>query len=292
MITPLRINADYNWLLTSPELIDTTNLRSHFDLDTSDIDSILSHAISPPIQRFDITYRRLGHYFEDLFFLSIQNNDHYELIERNKQIHIDRKTIGEFDALIQSVADGRKVHAELAVKFYLQRGIGSELADWIGPGLRDRLDIKYQRMMAHQLQLSRRLIESDDNNLRQLTIDQVALLTRGSLYYHYKQYIEQHFVYPEQISPDHSKGFWILAEDFATVMSDGKHLSWYDLIKPYWFSAVTVDDLQLLEPFHMNSFSGAKQVVAMSAEQEVMRGFVVTRDWCKKANISSEIFCL
>lgn len=94
---------------------------------------------------------RLGHYAEHLLacWLSWPDNPHYRLLARNLPIDRDGRRFGEADFLLEHKPSGRIEHWELAVKFYL----GLDNGCWLGPGQRDRLDLKLQRLRLHQLRL-------------------------------------------------------------------------------------------------------------------------------------------
>lgn len=104
---------------------------------------------------------RLGHYFEDLvaYYLRHAPTSNVSQLERNlplrKALPGDKgvETIGELDFLFMQ--DGVTQHLEVAVKFYL--GVDDHLGrHWPGPNSKDRLDLKWQRMLEHQLPMVKR----------------------------------------------------------------------------------------------------------------------------------------
>ncbi|VUD48800.1 hypothetical protein TDB9533_01306 [Thalassocella blandensis] len=105
-------------------------------------------------------YRRLGLYFEALLqFLFTEGWQNgvcpYRLLENNVQIpNKHGKTQGEIDLLLQH-SNGTLVHVEAAVKYYLGFANDASWQNWIGPNARDRLDIKMDRLLHHQLPLLR-----------------------------------------------------------------------------------------------------------------------------------------
>ncbi len=99
---------------------------------------------------------RLGIYFESLWHFFLQQDPQVELIAHNLPVRDSNHTIGEFDCIYYCHARKRPVHLELAVKFYLAFAqTAAAEADWLGPNARDRLDLKLQRMLSHQILLSR-----------------------------------------------------------------------------------------------------------------------------------------
>ncbi|MCA0892821.1 DUF1853 family protein [Microbulbifer agarilyticus] len=92
------------------------------------------------------TSHRLGIYFEQLWGFAFTHHPDYTLLARNLPIRAEGKTLGELDFVVRHHPDSAVEHWELALKFYLQID-----EYWVGPGLKDRLDIKLQRMRDHQL---------------------------------------------------------------------------------------------------------------------------------------------
>ena len=94
---------------------------------------------------------RLGLYYETLWHYLLSNDPEIEFIAHNLPVRDGKRTIGEFDCLYWSQREQQHIHLELAVKFYLgvpDRGI------WLGPGQKDRLDLKLARLEDHQARLS------------------------------------------------------------------------------------------------------------------------------------------
>lgn len=107
----------------------------------------------------DASHQRLGVYFEDLvaYYLSQRPGARISNLRRNLALrqpipgNKGVETVGELDFLFEQ--GGRIQHLEVAVKFYL--GVGkAENRRWLGPNSKDRLDIKWQRMVSHQLPLA------------------------------------------------------------------------------------------------------------------------------------------
>ena len=98
---------------------------------------------------------KVGLYFESLLTWWLRRHSRYTLLAHNLQIRDEVRTLGAFDYLVRD-SSGQAQHWEVAVKFYLQRQPSTEWSAWVGPGRRDRLDIKLARMRDHQLPLSSR----------------------------------------------------------------------------------------------------------------------------------------
>lgn len=101
---------------------------------------------------------RLGLVFESLWHFFLEQDPHTELIVHNLPIRNATQTLGELDLLYRNLDNGQLLHLELAVKYYLHHPAGAvngrAASCWYGPELRDRLDLKLERLRTHQLPLS------------------------------------------------------------------------------------------------------------------------------------------
>lgn len=126
--------------------------------------------------------RRLGHRFETLIQFWLLHKPDTLLIATNLQVQGQGRTLGEYD-IIFSDANAEIYHWEAAVKFYLQVDPLAEQYAFIGPGTRDRLDLKTERVFQHQLLLG-------DTTAGQLALPQGVQLNKtqayikGYLFYH------------------------------------------------------------------------------------------------------------
>ncbi|MCA2962100.1 MAG: DUF1853 family protein [Silvanigrellales bacterium] len=97
---------------------------------------------------------RLGLLFEQIVFALLRRGQETVLTDtpvREGQGRTER-TLGAFDALVLN--SERVEHWEMAVKFYLQTHPSSEWHHCVGPGTRDRLDLKGTKTFLQQLPLS------------------------------------------------------------------------------------------------------------------------------------------
>ena len=282
----MRVLSDLNWITQSPALINAKSVAEQLSLDYIDIDDKLSGTSFDSTKNQRVEYTRLGKYFEQLFGIAMRHSRDFELAEQNVQLFRERQTLGEFDAILKSCHNHKIIHAELAVKFFIQRGSGEALSDWVGPGLRDRLDLKYQHLINHQLQLSAIADTHVQNSPKFLPVDHVTLVTRGRLYYRYDDFISGNHHYPDEIAHDHLRGFWITQQEYSEFAEDDPSIEWFDLIKPYWLAEIRSHNVQYLNQFEVNTLRGAKQVVAMKSGEELMRGFVVTSQWLEQAGLN------
>lgn len=98
--------------------------------------------------------RRLGLYYERLWQFALAHAPDIELMAANLPVRVNGHTLGELDLVLRDPAGLQ--HCELAVKFYLclANTDPSRHDSWVGPGGCDRLDIKLDRLLRHQLQLT------------------------------------------------------------------------------------------------------------------------------------------
>lgn len=96
--------------------------------------------------------QRLGLYFERLWHFFLTEDPGTRLLAHNLPVRTETRTIGEFDCLYYCSRRQRNVHLELAVKLYL--GCATDDGTrWYGPNTRDRLDLKLDHMLSHQVRL-------------------------------------------------------------------------------------------------------------------------------------------
>jgi len=285
-----RYQQDLAWILRSPELLALTQ----------------SYSTDEFIQRMSIrgdfnyteTYR-LGVYFEQLWQHLVESADGLNTIKHNQQVIIDKHTYGEFDSILYDQTVDKVIHCELAVKFYLKIGSGDLLSHWVGPNLRDRFDDKYHRLFEHQLRLSEQPIIHQWLQQRNIHINQIKVLTRGRLFYPIEEYMAESFQFPKEVNPQHLKGFWITWQDFAHLQLSSA-IEWYILPKKFWLADVSVTELDALKRLDEKSilihghnekyqFQRVQQVIGVRHGEEIIRGFVVTKDWLDKARARVEI---
>lgn len=256
----------------------------------------LDHDPSPLIatlaQRGD---PRLGSYFEALlaFWLSWEGNPLYRLIGRNLAVRAKNITLGELDFLVEDRMSGELQHWEVAVKFYLGVAPGGKLAHWVGPGLKDRLDMKVERLLHHQLELSR--TPEGRGLLRHLGLGSPApvCLLKGRLFYppeHHKNGSASDWA-PPSSAPGHLTGWWMSQADFLARYAAAK-LHWIRLPKEHWLTEVAppvrIGDVEtaqaLVETLVQTADNRAAAVIGLVLDddgyyRESTRGFVTPPDW-------------
>lgn len=161
-------------------------------------------------------FRRLGLYCEALLAFYFEHCGHYRQTHHNIRVQGEQQTMGECDFLLAD-HQGRVSHVELAVKFYLQRAAGEQQWDsYIGPNAIDRLDIKVQRMISHQLALPH-LNEAQEPLQRKL--ESLGLAGRAITSHHWvKGFLffphEAAQCWPEYSNPEAPHGTWMRISEF------------------------------------------------------------------------------
>lgn len=165
---------------------------------------------------------RLGVYVERLlgFWLAHPDNPRYCLIAANVPVRDNGITLGELDYLVRDKRHHRLAHWELAVKFYLGRPEAHPDQQWLGPGLHDRLDIKRDHLLQHQLELSQQpiaqaaieaaLMASGHDDLIGHAIERVCWL-KGRLFF--AADAQWAVAPPTQANPHALRGHWRIAAD-------------------------------------------------------------------------------
>ncbi|WP_413283995.1 DUF1853 family protein [Vibrio sp. MA40-2] len=91
---------------------------------------------------------RLGFIYQELCKRLFEHHSDFSVVADEIQLFEGKQTIGAIDFILKR--QQKIEHWEVAIKFYLLRG-----GLWYGPDSRDRLDIKLDRMLTHQLEMSK-----------------------------------------------------------------------------------------------------------------------------------------
>ncbi|MFV8781396.1 DUF1853 family protein [Microbulbifer sp. SA54] len=242
----------------------------------------MRNALHNPLQRAleASASRRLGIYFENLWAFAFEHHPDYRLLARNLPLRDGTRTLGELDFLVEHLPDATYEHWEVAVKFYLQVG-----DDWIGPGLKDRLDIKLERMLNHQLPVlhtstGHRALDSlaEQQMQRRPTSVRQWTLMPGRLF----RPLPDSGALPESAC-DY---WWCTLETF---IHNGRNANcrWHYLPKRAWLAPLTAGNTQgdgEQRPLDENILARGPVCVAGTHNgREFTRGFIVPADWHQQA---------
>lgn len=231
--------------------------------------------------------RRLGHYFESLISFWLARIPDTQILACNLQVQHEQRTLGEYDFLFRD-AGAEIVHWEAAVKFYLQVEPLAEQRAFIGPGTRDRLDLKLDRVFQHQLLLG--MSDAGSQALPQgVKLDKAQAYIKGYLFYHVST--------PEKlavpgISAAHLTGWWA-RHSSEQLPQRSAESSWIIQPRLRWLApARLTEDVGVLTRSELNIWldkhfsQDADAVLIFEMEQlaiggwrECSRGFVVCSSW-------------
>lgn len=233
---------------------------------------------------------RLGSHFEGLlaFWLAWPGNPLYRLVGHNLAVRSNNRTLGELDFLVEDRQSGELQHWEVAVKFYLGVAPGGEHRHWIGPGLKDRLDLKVDRLIDHQLALSRTAEGAGLIRHLGLTPPTPVCFFKGRLFY--PPDVPQADWAPQAAAADHLTGWWLPQQAFLDRHGDSG-LYWIRLPKEHWLTPVAADvpigdagdAAAFIETLRASADNRAAAVIGLARDnnnyREVTRGFITPPDW-------------
>ena len=224
----------------------------------------------------------LGIYYENLWHFLIRQHSQLELLAHNLQVvreHQDtRTTLGEFDLIYRF--NQQIVHRELAVKFYLgvpaSDSSASPWQQWVGPGLKDRLDRKMHRLLNHQILLSdtpegrQTLAEFDPGLVKK------DILVQGRLFYPMFADCPP----PVNSHPDHLRGYWLTCSEYKNWLNQKQPFDSLILNKPFWLNnEEPVSDFSLTE--HLDKLCRKKRPQMVKCQNQYL--FVVPDNWPEQA---------
>lgn len=268
---------DFNEL-SLKELHDPTELLAEL---TKDPTPLLTHLAKNP-------RKRLGSYVESLISFWLEYVPQVEVIATNLQVQDGTTTVGEFDILC--TINGEPTHIECATKFYLQRTPSTDWQQWVGTGLKDRLDIKAKKF-ARQLQLGKTVAGREALKGFGLEAVQPRVIFTGYLFAH----ISQTDTWPEAKCLHHHTGWWCRQQELYTNSTsleedEQRGIRWVVMQKPHWLAPATNDVLS--QTYSPQEWKGLLKkidspILAAKLEKspdstilkEIERGFITPNDW-------------
>ncbi|NPT59395.1 DUF1853 family protein [Paraburkholderia elongata] len=216
---------DLAWLLLSADLLRAQPpvgvLASPFDspqeFDAS-VDWLRALDADPADLQRDLAatrITRLGRYAERLLGWFLQHGPAARLVAAGVPLRREGVTLGECDFLVQT-QQGVRLHWELAVKCYLHAGENraqsasqstARLADYVGPNLKDRFDLKLAHVLNHQLPLSAREEFASVGHAGPWT---PQMFIKGWLFYRAGETPAD----PVELDPSHGRGWWVTRNDW------------------------------------------------------------------------------
>lgn len=231
------MNSDLEWILHSPPLMNTPE-------DVASFAELFSQTMAACLNRTEnslaIPPKKLGIYYENLVEELFKIKPEVFEYKRNIQVKQDKITLGEFDFIGNNQTNS--FHLECAIKFYLRVGAGDQLSDYIGPGKKDRLDIKWERLLEHQLPLS--ATEKGIATCKEQGVKAPAqvLLLQGYLFHPFTEGVPTSIA--QEINPNHLKGWWLTHSEIELLEDE---FEFAQMKKPYWLSPNFSQTMQLKE---------------------------------------------
>lgn len=237
---------DLLWATQGPQLLSPEGLPSSISLHSVQANFEIFSQLQRTPERLtnycaQQNTRLVGTYFEALWRFYLSQHSNVKQLLNNVQIFNQQKhTIGEFDLLYEDIKLQHAVHQELAFKVYLGnpcREYGEALnhpSRWIGPNCKDRLDIKLNKLLSHQLQLSLRPEAQD--LLQKIAIPyqhlQCQLTAMGILFYPAFHELPP----PTGSSSNHQQGQWVSEEQLVDFLDQQPYQHYVNKPKSTWIS--------------------------------------------------------
>lgn len=270
----------------------------------------------------------LGIFYETLWQFLLSQLPDSQTIAANLQVTGEKNgqpaTLGEYDLIYQR--KNQFIHRELAVKFYLgisdenNSNKGSPWRHWVGPGLKDRLDRKMDRLLHHQALLS----DTDEGQAALLTLGieqpvQKEILMQGRFFYplypmnsegaqtvQLTEIIQPDIASthpasrlcqpPECCNPEHLRGYWLTQNQFLLNTRLDNGMSYQIPQKVQWLNQSPITGL-LNHDALMRQLQQQKRPVYIRAIHQTLQAplhlFIVPDDWPDKAvKVSEELFTI
>ena len=179
---------------------------------------------------------RLGRYAETLLGWYLAHGPAPRLVAANVALRRAGLTLGECDFLVQT-SDAQRLHWELAVKCYLHAGVeegaAPGLADFVGPNLRDRFDLKFAHLLGHQLRLSAR---EEFAWLGYPGPWLAQMFVKGWLFYRAGKGAGAAPADPPELAARHGRGWWVTHADWADFADREGPDGWSALPRLAWLA--------------------------------------------------------
>lgn len=282
--------ADLAWAIASPPLMRPTDVDCTW-YDESWFSRLYDESLSwlyaldeAPAELLTVIAaqkdKRLGKYFETLWYYFFEHSNRFEVLAHNLQIRHENRTLGELDFIVHDRVTQQNTHLELAIKFYLGVGDTAANANWHGPGKQDRLDLKVNNLLKKQSVFSRQAIVKRQLQQANLRVDHCAVIMKGRLFYPQQQ-IDSCIV-PINSHPTHLKSYWYRYSDYSF-----QHTCRYmPLVKSGWLAGqdcVVEQCLQNKQQLDQQLLSGKLRLPLLLLRyrnsMEAERFFLVLDNW-------------
>ncbi|MAA78181.1 MAG: hypothetical protein CL916_02895 [Deltaproteobacteria bacterium] len=288
-------HRDLSFLIASPSLLKNTatvpaiSSTEWWNLFVSSMDAIKKDDSSPQrLNDFVDTQRqyKLGLYAEDLFLYFLDNFSEYEILVHDMQVFIDKRSIGAFDFIVKA-KDGTIEHWEMAIKYFVQYRPSPSWIDFIGPGGKDSLYRKMNKMLGRQILLGDRIPAQEGLVKKGIPLPQKKrIVSMGKLFSHFGT----QFIPPVDGDPNQPTGCWAFLHQFVEYIKNDKEHRWAYRKHPYWIAPIlTKNEDELMNQKEVSIFVEEQEKHVMLSElkktkkgwEECQRWFVMPNNWKK-----------
>ena len=289
------VHRDLSFLLASPSLLNNTKIVPAITsqewmkwfLDAKE--AIADDAKKPQrLMQFVNTPRqyKLGLYAEDLLLYYLHNFSPCKILAHDIQVFDGKRSIGAFDFIVQT-STGEIEHWEMAIKYFVQYSLSPNWTEFIGPGGRDSLQRKMNKMLHRQILLGDDPLAQEGLKERGIPIPtRKRIVSVGKLFAQYKTY----FVVPYEGDAHQPTGLWAKKDVFYEHLKSFPHRKWVFRKHPRWIGpALCTKEDESMTNKEVWDFINSKETHVMLSEleevpygwQERERWFVMPEGWKK-----------
>lgn len=278
---------DLYWALSSPPLFAH---QLYLNPESPWSSNVVNEFLSQPIQKAKLAgwlgrhpSKRLGTYFEQLIHYYLERCPLVDDVTRSVALRDEQKTLGELDFIYRIKDQRLYTHAEVAVKFYLGMDDLKDPNQWLGLNPSDTLGKKVTHVLTHQLPVADTAAARNVLQRLAVTINHSEALIKGRLFYPWEQFNDRHFSYPEEVTAEHLKGWWVRLGELGKITNSNASL--YPLNKNYWMAKLSTQDLERIQPLVQNRFELIYPLMVARVNpqgRELDRGVILPDNWPKK----------
>ena len=294
-------HRDLSFLIASPSLLGNTEIvpaissQEWWDWFLMSMDAIKEDDKTPEkLNEFVHTQRqyKLGLYAEDLFIYFLKHFSEYEVLVHDMQVFIEKRSIGAFDFILRA-KDGTIEHWEMAIKYFVQHTASSDWNHFIGPGGKDSLYRKMNKMLGRQILLGDHPAAKQGLLQKGIPYPQKKrIVSVGKLF----EQLDTPFVHPHDGDPNQPTGCWTFLSRFLLYLPHVPQTKWAYRKHPYWIAPLLrSNDDELMNAHQLEDFLHNQEKHVMLSElrktekgwEEYQRWFVMPNNWKKVEKITS-----